>query len=54
MKRKRRLEVRSGRQQIDRRTFTLDVVRQIPHINGTPLPQQLIETKLLCLDRPPT
>ena len=39
MKRKRRLEMGCGRQQIYRGGDTLDVVGQIPDFDGAPLPQ---------------
>ena len=53
VKRKRRLEMWFGREQIQWRADTLDVVSQIPDFDGTPLPQQLKQTKPLCLDRSP-
>jgi hypothetical protein len=53
MKRNRRLEMRCSRRQIERRSDTLDVIRQIPDIDGTPLPQELMETEPFRLDRPP-
>jgi hypothetical protein len=53
MKRKRRLEMRCSRRKIERRSDTLDVIRHIPDIDGTSLPQELIETEPFRLDRLP-